>query len=61
MTVVLSTPHVSESPLILSARYRTGDADLYISNENSNPTYEPSTYILHSATCGDDFVHIHKK
>lgn len=39
----------------------SGDADLYVSNENKNPTYEPDSYMLHSATCGDDFIHIHKK
>ncbi|XP_065220641.1 UPF0669 protein C6orf120 homolog [Planococcus citri] len=40
-----------------------GDADLYISNSKSHqlPLYEPNSYILHSATCGVDTVHVHER
>lgn len=45
----------------ISLSSQLGDADLYISNSLQLPTYEPNSYILHSATCGVDTVHVHKR
>ncbi|XP_046400909.1 UPF0669 protein C6orf120 homolog isoform X2 [Ischnura elegans] len=39
---------------------RLGDADLYVSQFLSKPTFDPLAYCLHSATCGVDVVHIPK-
>lgn len=34
---------------------------MYISETNMIPTYDPETYDLHSATCGQDVVEIPSK
>ncbi|XP_065219690.1 UPF0669 protein C6orf120 homolog [Planococcus citri] len=47
--------------LDISLSSKWGDADLYVSNSNQLPTYEPNSYILHSATCGIDRVHVHRR
>lgn len=36
--------------------YRSGDADLYISQLNTKPTYEPENNCLQSTTCGEDVI-----
>ncbi|XP_034943180.1 UPF0669 protein C6orf120 homolog [Chelonus insularis] len=35
---------------------KKGDADLYISQLTSKPTYEPDQYCIQSTTCGDDII-----
>ncbi|KAK0178143.1 hypothetical protein PV328_002120 [Microctonus aethiopoides] len=35
-----------------------GDADLYLSQTISKPTYEPDQYCLQSTTCGEDIIFI---
>jgi hypothetical protein len=47
-----------EGPIALILRSNRGDCDLYVSQHNSKPTYEPFTYCLHSSTCGQDRVDI---
>ncbi|RZF32310.1 hypothetical protein LSTR_LSTR001774 [Laodelphax striatellus] len=47
-------------PISLYLISSTGDADLYISQTLSKPTYEPESYCLQSSTCGVDTVHIPK-
>lgn len=46
--LLIDTPCIAFSSL--------GDADLYISDTNMYPTYEPDSYSLHSATCGDEII-----
>ncbi|KAK7601193.1 hypothetical protein V9T40_008634 [Parthenolecanium corni] len=36
------------------------NADLYVSDRNPSPSYDINSYLLHSATCGDDVIHVHK-
>ncbi|XP_071449642.1 UPF0669 protein C6orf120 homolog [Hetaerina americana] len=50
-----------EGPITLSLVTNLGDADLYVSQFLSKPTFDPLTYCLHSATCGNDIVHIPKR
>lgn len=38
----------------------SGDADLYVSQYVSKPTFEPESYCLQSVTCGVDVVRIPK-
>ena len=38
--------------------FRSGDADLYISDRDKYPTYDPDIYALHSATCGEDIIEL---
>ncbi|XP_065338076.1 UPF0669 protein v1g209471-like [Cloeon dipterum] len=47
-----------EGPISLILHSNRGDCDLYVSQHNSKPTYEPHTYCLHSNTCGLDRVDI---
>ncbi|UYV83935.1 hypothetical protein LAZ67_X000634 [Cordylochernes scorpioides] len=35
-----------------------GDADIYVSDRNGHPTFEPDTHILQSVTCGLDRVDV---
>lgn len=42
----------------MSFHYREGDADLYVSAEIPEPTYELDKYDLYSASCGLDVVYI---
>ncbi|KAL7299566.1 hypothetical protein TKK_0007641 [Trichogramma kaykai] len=35
-----------------------GDADIYVSQTTTKPTYEPDNYCLQSTTCGEDVVYI---
>ncbi|KAJ8980310.1 hypothetical protein NQ317_005231 [Molorchus minor] len=44
--------------IILSLESIFGDVDLYVSETNMVPTYDPDTYDLHSATCGLDIVEV---
>ncbi|XP_018577446.1 UPF0669 protein C6orf120 homolog isoform X1 [Anoplophora glabripennis] len=44
--------------ILLSLKTNTGDADMYVSETNMIPTYDPDTYDLHSATCGQDVIEI---
>ncbi|XP_058796659.1 DNA repair endonuclease XPF [Phymastichus coffea] len=37
---------------------QSGDADLYVSQTTTKPTYEPDRYCLQSTTCGEDIVYI---
>ncbi|XP_046742393.1 UPF0669 protein C6orf120 homolog [Diprion similis] len=39
---------------------QSGDADLYISQTTTKPTYEPEHFCLRSATCGEDIIFIPK-
>lgn len=39
---------------------QSGDADLYISQTTTKPTYEPDYYCLRSTTCGEDIIFIPK-
>jgi len=48
----------AEGLITLVLHSRKGDADLYVSQYESAPTYEPDHYCLHSATCGLDVVRI---
>ncbi|KAH1024802.1 hypothetical protein HUJ05_004236 [Dendroctonus ponderosae] len=48
----------SGRPIVLNLTSILGDADLYISETVKAPTYDPETYSLHSATCGDDVVEV---
>lgn len=47
-----------EGPIILYLHSELGDADLYVSQTVTKPTFEPETYCLQSSTCGLDIVHI---
>lgn len=47
-----------EGPITLNLHSRSGDADLYISQHVSKPTYEPDSYCLQSVTCGVDTIRI---
>jgi len=47
-----------EGSISLILHSSRGDCDLYVSQHNSKPTYEPYTYCLHSNTCGLDRVDI---
>lgn len=47
-----------EGPIVLSLYSELGDADLYVSQTVTKPTFEPETYCLQSSTCGLDVVHI---
>ncbi|XP_059470483.1 UPF0669 protein v1g209471-like [Neocloeon triangulifer] len=47
-----------DGPISLILHSNRGDCDLYVSQHNSKPTYEPHTYCLHSNTCGLDRVDI---
>lgn len=49
-----------EGPISLHLYSHTGDTDLYVSQTNSKPTFDPDTYCLQSATCGVDSVDIPK-
>lgn len=40
----------------LSLKSIFGDADLYISAKNLQPTYNVNSYDFHSATCGIDLI-----
>lgn len=51
---------VYEGPITLHLFSKLGDADLYISQKVSKPTFEPDTYCLQSSTCGLDIIHIPK-
>ena len=46
----------SEGPFKIELESLTGDADLYVSDESTQPTYE--NYVLKSATCGIDTIHV---
>lgn len=48
--------HEGDVSLIL--RSSEGDADVYVSQHNLQPTYELDTHDLQSVTCGDDLVEI---
>lgn len=37
---------------------RSGDADIYVSQTTTKPTYEPDNYCLQSTTCGEDIIYI---
>ncbi|KAJ8664217.1 hypothetical protein QAD02_005254 [Eretmocerus hayati] len=37
---------------------QSGDADIYVSQTTSKPTYEPDHYCLQSTTCGEDIIYI---
>ncbi|XP_075228903.1 UPF0669 protein v1g209471-like [Lycorma delicatula] len=47
-------------PITLFLYSSEGDADLYVSQEISKPTFEPDSYCLQSATCGVDIIDIPK-
>ncbi|XP_021927406.1 UPF0669 protein v1g209471-like [Zootermopsis nevadensis] len=47
-----------EGPITLYLYSKLGDADLYVSQTVSKPTFEPETYCLQSSTCGLDVIHI---
>ena len=47
-----------DGPITLNLYSRSGDADLYISQHISRPTYELDSHCLQSVTCGVDTVHI---
>lgn len=47
-----------DGPITLNLYSHVGDADLYISQHISKPTYEPDSHCLQSVTCGIDTVHI---
>lgn len=49
-----------EGPIALHLYSQSGDADLYVSQHNSKPTFDPETYCLQSSTCGVDSVDIPK-
>ncbi|XP_045468323.1 UPF0669 protein C6orf120 homolog isoform X1 [Harmonia axyridis] len=49
-----------EGDLVLSLHSFDGDADIYIAEHPKVPTYEPDTYDLHAATCGEDVIEIPK-
>ncbi|KAJ8964824.1 hypothetical protein NQ314_004632 [Rhamnusium bicolor] len=44
--------------IVLSLESIVGDADMYVSETNMIPTYDPDSYDLHSATCGQDIIEI---
>lgn len=44
--------------VILNLSSILGDADIYISDTNMYPSYDPDSYSLHSATCGDEIIEI---
>ncbi|KAL1490443.1 hypothetical protein ABEB36_013135 [Hypothenemus hampei] len=45
-------------PYVLNITSITGDVDVYISDTNPQPTYDPETYSMHSATCGSEILDI---
>ncbi|XP_030757803.1 UPF0669 protein C6orf120 homolog [Sitophilus oryzae] len=47
-----------QGPVILNLSSLSGDADLYISDNNMYPTFDADTYTLHSATCGQDIIEV---
>lgn len=47
-----------EGPITLYLHSELGDADLYVSQTVTKPTFEPEFYCLQSSTCGLDVVHI---
>lgn len=49
-----------EGPIALHLYSQSGDSDLYVSQHNSKPTFDPETYCLQSSTCGIDSVDIPK-
>ncbi|XP_066995311.2 UPF0669 protein C6orf120 homolog isoform X2 [Anabrus simplex] len=49
-----------EGRIALYLHSESGDADMYVSQYVTNPTYEPSNYCRQSSTCGLDVVHIPK-
>ncbi|KAL3271408.1 hypothetical protein HHI36_021889 [Cryptolaemus montrouzieri] len=49
-----------EGNIRLTLNSDLGDADLYIAQHSRVPTYEPDTYDLHSASCGEDVINVPK-
>lgn len=47
-----------DGPITLYLHSELGDADLYVSQTVTKPTFEPETYCLQSSTCGLDVIHI---
>lgn len=47
-----------DGPITLYLHSESGDADLYVSQTVTKPTFEPETYCLQSSTCGLDVIHI---
>lgn len=47
-----------EGYINLSLKSIFGDADLYISAKNLQPTYNVDSYDFHSATCGIDVINL---
>ncbi|BET02203.1 Chromosome 6 open reading frame 120 [Nesidiocoris tenuis] len=49
---------ITEGPIQVILKTKTGDADIYVSQRSVTPTYDTEGYCLHSATCGVDVIDI---